>query len=813
MGRVRFNNYSDDISSVNSLILSSAPSDIISEPMSSLYCPSPVEQFPQFTLLNRSSLDSHVSDKTMESAQESGSSTSELDVIDEELMSPENSLSPIDLLPSESIMASNLPVNGLEESVTAILPHNIITPIVPSSKPRANTSSTPTPQNIPIVDRDARQISAMIPTAENTAFNLSLARSASQPALQHESSTAGQFSHTRSNSDSDSSSKKSATKPNASDSTFSQPYFTGYLYKLGRNGTWNWRFFRFDGLYLTCMHKSNGEQMQPKWTINITDVEQIALLRKPHTAFSNSSSDGASKLRTLFRKATTGVAIPEIGKNDELTVLASTSMSPGTDGLSAAGIDMSRFGILPQDNAQSSTAWNLLSPQSVFGAGGRYANMCFVIRTKLGHNFILRAKENEDLERWVWLLVRMWQIRRNPSSPSQNTSASYPISLNRNPQTISSSNTMSRLGSYDNLVPDPVERKFSPPIVRSKSVNSSETSSKSVSYKVTTPDGQLISVPPRKYSLSRNQPATFGPEPLPRIDTVSTESDVELEEDEKDGRRRSDSIASFLSDDALTDIVSNPSVPRTSIRMSVSLTSHIKQKPLPSIPRETSLMMDTLIGVNSPQSALHRNPSLLAKKIPPRKGSILANEANKSNLSNAFSKRESTTSISWTSQYLPRPPTSTPPPPPNYTPHPPRFTRPEHHLQIHPSESLERLLTKDVKSEKTLNEAMSPNFEVMNEFRKSLGELLSVDPDVYVDMSRSKSTFASSTISPTPMLSILSQNPLNEQFKPNPNVQNYATLAVNRQIGMVNSPSSPSSQTPKSGLNFPTPPREILRSK
>ncbi|KAJ3124587.1 hypothetical protein HK098_000983 [Nowakowskiella sp. JEL0407] len=864
MGRVRFNNYSDDVSSVNSLIFSSAPSDIISEPVSSLYCPSPIEQFPQFTLLNRNSIDSYVSEKPIDVSHETR--ISELEDIGEEPLSPESIIvSPVEIMPTTA-SGTNSPRKESEKANTVtyldqykhstnenqvsslprttenktpkptnptpqpkspqnrpiIIPRNAISPMSASLNP-INSSNQASPPNKFlnnfIVDRDARQISAMIPDVNVSRLHASLPRSVSNPSLQNNNNSLGYSTHSRSNSDSESSSKQ--TKINELDTNISQPYFTGYLYKLGRSGTWNWRFFRFDGLFLTCMHKSTGDQMQPKWTISITDVEQIALLRKPQSAPSNGqNTDGVSKIRQLFRKATTGVIIPNVAKNDELTVLASSKMAPGTDGLSAAGIDMSRNGFLSPTNSQNPTlsSWNLLSPHSVFGAGGRYANMCFVIRTTAARNYILRAKESEDLERWVWLLVRMWQIRRSNNDAFHNHTHLMSPEGNKNPSPNSNTVT-SRNDNLEKYRMDSMERKKTPTITRSRSVNSASSPPRSVPFNVTTPDGLLISVPPRKYSLGRSQPNSFGLEPLPRVDSGST--DVNDEETLKNGGlRRSDSIASFLSDDALTDIVSNPSVPRDSIRMSISLTPNSKQKPLQIVPKENSLMMDPLIGVNSPSSiAIQRNTKNVPRKIPPRKGSILANDGNSLKPNSKDSKRISTTSISWTSQYLPPPPSITPPPPPNYTPQPPRFTRPDHHLQMRPSESLGRLMTKDIKTERLVGE-MSPNYEVMNEFRKSLGELLSVDPDVYIEMSKAKDAFATSTILPTPMLSMLSQNPTNDQPTSNPgrstNAKSQkagANVNVMRQFANVTRSTTQNPQQVQRKVNFPTPPREITRMK
>ncbi|KAJ3057488.1 hypothetical protein HK097_004008 [Rhizophlyctis rosea] len=174
------------------------------------------------------------------------------------------------------------------------------------------------------------------------------------------------------------------------------PLLSGYLYKLGRNNKWQWRLFRFDGTLFTCLSPtvikienpgstftlssslyvptstpmpfitsplltgvSNPSEcgnvlhvQLPKWTIHMADVEQIGLVRKPK----KSKKDG----------------------KEEDTRAAPVNGAAGKP------------------------------TEPVFNFNG--ARNCFLIRTHDGRNHIMRAKRNEDLERWLFVLVRMWKV-------------------------------------------------------------------------------------------------------------------------------------------------------------------------------------------------------------------------------------------------------------------------------------------------------------------------------------------------------------------------------------------------------------------
>ncbi|KNC98734.1 uncharacterized protein SPPG_06412 [Spizellomyces punctatus DAOM BR117] len=253
------------------------------------------------------------------------------------------------------------------------------------------------------------------------------------------------------------------------------PVFSGHLYKLGRNKRWQWRLLRFDGTLLTCLGTSkiklprktaavlssttnttyipipNAQPMPlltsalladehhsplttnagspvskwvhlPKWTIHIGSVTHISLLK-----------------RTKNRRMYQPVDLPIDGASPKST-------TAGGDGKSEAGTQPER----------TTPAW--------FGN----AKKCFVIRTNDGKNYILRAKKNEDLERWLFVLVAMWRVvRAGIADGSTQLSQRQSVSLGGDMWM----DTIGRIRRHVSFVPPPIEHSVEYPQGRRRSTS------------------------------------------------------------------------------------------------------------------------------------------------------------------------------------------------------------------------------------------------------------------------------------------------------------------------------------------------------
>ncbi|TPX72642.1 hypothetical protein SpCBS45565_g00400 [Spizellomyces sp. 'palustris'] len=251
------------------------------------------------------------------------------------------------------------------------------------------------------------------------------------------------------------------------------PVFSGHLYKLGKNKRWQWRLLRFDGALLTCLGTSkiklpsktaavlssttnttyipipNAQPMPlltsalladehhsslttdagspvskwvhlPKWTIHIGSVTHISLLK-----------------RTKNRRMYQPVDLPIDGTSPKNT-------PAGDDDKSEAGTESER----------TTPAW--------FGN----AKKCFVIRTNDGKNYILRAKKNEDLERWLFVLVAMWRVvRAGIADGSSQLSQRQSLSLGGDMWM----DTIGRIRRHVSFVPPPIEHSVEYPQGRRRS--------------------------------------------------------------------------------------------------------------------------------------------------------------------------------------------------------------------------------------------------------------------------------------------------------------------------------------------------------
>ncbi|KAJ3292485.1 hypothetical protein HK104_005244 [Borealophlyctis nickersoniae] len=160
------------------------------------------------------------------------------------------------------------------------------------------------------------------------------------------------------------------------------PLFSGYLYKLGRNNRWQWRLFRFDGTILTCLSPS-----QTTYSKNSPAV----IIQPPSTA-SALYVPTEPPMPLLSNPLLTGM-----GNDKDASVhvqLPKWSVHLGS--VSAIGLVQRA----PRKKGEAAPAAGTFNG----------ARNTFLIRTNDGQNYILRAKRKEDLDRWLFVLVRMWKV-------------------------------------------------------------------------------------------------------------------------------------------------------------------------------------------------------------------------------------------------------------------------------------------------------------------------------------------------------------------------------------------------------------------
>ncbi|KAI8801982.1 hypothetical protein BJ742DRAFT_858717 [Cladochytrium replicatum] len=534
-----FRRQSNRHSGISSIYIPAPPSDVLSEPNSSIYMPSPVEEFPQFTFPSEQEEDSGGSDgETTPTATQPAK--------DDTLRRPQTQSTPpaptgpqpVSILkkklstealakmnaalgssdPSKGILSgsetsqsagsandgsdSRKVRSDLAVDVNAKSSENVKRPESPTAKPDSNpeprsfsllyrlddnpekdserpsrTATPPAglaqksgrdpkvPTPAPLKDVMAEQIGA-----RDYSTNTSPPASPTDPRMRQ----LGDYNQKSRQQQETSSAYKAVASPSLRRATSpapgspavllkafpkpppselsgaipQAPTFTGWLFKLGTKGRWQYRFFKCDGTSLTCFSPKTATarflttshsrandgidvltELQEKWSIPISDVAQIALLRKVPRRPSQLNVGGpeASMYPAHNGNAPTGTIGRAMAKLRTMVQhddgdIGSPYPPPMTDGVTVVANvrtlerDGSRNGSMNRSQNSSSS----ITAANPFDGEIDIVSKCFAIRTYEGHNYILRAKTDDDTARWVWLLVRLWRDYNASSTPTSS---------------------------------------------------------------------------------------------------------------------------------------------------------------------------------------------------------------------------------------------------------------------------------------------------------------------------------------------------------------------------------------------------------
>lgn len=154
------------------------------------------------------------------------------------------------------------------------------------------------------------------------------------------------------------------------------PVFEGRLYLRSENKQWKLRLFRFDGSSLTCLSTRKvklppGTRLDP----SVVDLNELVMNRSP------SASLTSPLLATPANKSRTkpGSHIAGYYQLPKWTVNIA---------------DMSAISVLKHNKRK-----NLFMNQN---------SLAFCIRTYDDQCYVLKAQNEKDLERWLFILTKMW---------------------------------------------------------------------------------------------------------------------------------------------------------------------------------------------------------------------------------------------------------------------------------------------------------------------------------------------------------------------------------------------------------------------
>ncbi|KAG2202148.1 hypothetical protein INT47_008120 [Mucor saturninus] len=207
--------------------------------------------------------------------------------------------------------------------------------------------------------------------------------------------------------------------------------FEGHLY-LRENDKWIWRLFRFDGSSLTCL--SSKKNKLPPHTL----LDPPLVIDNRPMSFLTSSATTNSLTSPLL--ATTKNRSVSLSINDTPAIASYYQLPKWTIDM----VQISTISILkPKDNNRKTFSFTAPSrPKS------------FSIRTYDGGCYIMKAHKQDDLERWIFVLAKMWKVSQaarqlyQPVSPTK----SYSLNQQQQQQYHNATPTLSGLNKEDQLL-------------------------------------------------------------------------------------------------------------------------------------------------------------------------------------------------------------------------------------------------------------------------------------------------------------------------------------------------------------------------
>ncbi|KAI8883860.1 hypothetical protein K501DRAFT_333107 [Backusella circina FSU 941] len=166
----------------------------------------------------------------------------------------------------------------------------------------------------------------------------------------------------------------------------SAPLFEGHLY-LKQDNKWLWRLFRFDGTTLTCLSEKKFK-LPPSTSLNRlpgTDSCTSLLLATP-----KDKSVRITQSIPTFQTQPPQVSYYQLPK------------------WTIDMVNVSSISILKNDKG---THFNLRSAFSLSLPSDKCKTFC--IRTFQGECLVMKAQKHQDLERWLFVLTKMWKFAQS----------------------------------------------------------------------------------------------------------------------------------------------------------------------------------------------------------------------------------------------------------------------------------------------------------------------------------------------------------------------------------------------------------------
>lgn len=170
------------------------------------------------------------------------------------------------------------------------------------------------------------------------------------------------------------------------------PVFEGYLYLRTDKKQWQWRLFRFDGTCFTCL-STRKVKLPPNTRVDAPSKDQAFIHSLPSFTTTSLTSPLLATPMNKSRQHSTASDLSPLAKYYQLP--------KWTVDIS----NISAVSVLKPSKSSGSKAMKLamLSPSHKLAR-------CFCVRTFDGDCYIMKAQKQKDLERWLFVLTKMWKF-------------------------------------------------------------------------------------------------------------------------------------------------------------------------------------------------------------------------------------------------------------------------------------------------------------------------------------------------------------------------------------------------------------------
>ncbi|CDH57138.1 predicted protein [Lichtheimia corymbifera JMRC:FSU:9682] len=221
------------------------------------------------------------------------------------------------------------------------------------------------------------------------------------------------------------------------------PIFEGHLYLQHpeKSGRWQWRLFRFDGTSFTCL-STRKIKLPPDTPVDTTPNENTLVQslsshqlnqHQQHnmnhsTSFHTSHTSpllATPKDKTLRLVSMTSASMPD------LPALATTPSNNVNEPMLASYYQLPKWTV-DIANISAISVLKGSKKRSPFSSNSSKSK-CFCIRTYDGQCHVMKAQKYKDLERWLFVLTKMWRfvqtIRDQMQKQQQQQQQQLPVAM------------------------------------------------------------------------------------------------------------------------------------------------------------------------------------------------------------------------------------------------------------------------------------------------------------------------------------------------------------------------------------------------